>query len=76
MTLTLGKAPLAECHTRQSDQYRPFLLVFPILSKQTKDTSQSTHEIIEFQCGSLRFVHIVRHSFFETFSNVYHSLDI
>jgi hypothetical protein len=35
---------------------------------------RSTHEIIEFQCGSLRFVHIARHSFLETFSNFYHSL--
>jgi hypothetical protein len=37
---------------------------------------RSTHEIIEFQCGSLRFLHIVRHSILETFSNFYHSLYI
>jgi hypothetical protein len=28
---------------------------------------RTTHEIIEFQCGSLRFLHIVRYSFLETF---------
>jgi hypothetical protein len=37
---------------------------------------RTTLEIIDFQCGSLRFVHIVRHNFLETFSNFYHSLYI
>jgi hypothetical protein len=37
---------------------------------------RTTHEIIEFQCGSLRFVHIARHSFLEFFSIFYHSLYI
>jgi hypothetical protein len=52
--ITLGKEPIlvssswffAECHgsdTRQSDQYTPFLFVFPIPSKQTKDISQISH---------------------------------
>jgi hypothetical protein len=51
---TLGKEPIpvsrswffAECYgpdTRQSDQYTPFLFVFPILSIQTKDISQISH---------------------------------
>jgi hypothetical protein len=51
---TLGKEPIpvprswffAECYgpdTRQSDQYTPFLFVFPIPSKQTKDISQISH---------------------------------
>jgi hypothetical protein len=35
-----AKHLFAECHTRQSDQYAPFLFVFPIPSKQTKDISQ------------------------------------
>jgi hypothetical protein len=34
-----AKHLFADCHTRQSDQYTPFLFVFPILSKQTKDIS-------------------------------------
>jgi hypothetical protein len=34
-----AKHLFVECHTRQSDQYTPFLFVFPILSKQTKDIS-------------------------------------
>jgi hypothetical protein len=37
-----AKPLFAEC-TRQSDQYTPFLFVFPIPSKQTKDTSQISH---------------------------------
>jgi hypothetical protein len=51
---TLDKEPVpvprswffAECYgsdTRQSDQYAPFLFVFPIPSKQTKDISQISH---------------------------------
>jgi hypothetical protein len=54
MVLTLGKAPLcrvlhsakhlfAECYTRQSDQYTPFLFVFPIPTKRIKDISQISH---------------------------------
>jgi hypothetical protein len=35
-----------------------------------------THEIIEFQCSSLRFLHILPHNFIETFSNFYHILYI
>jgi hypothetical protein len=27
----------AECYTRQSDQYTPFIFIFAIPSKQTKD---------------------------------------
>jgi hypothetical protein len=38
MVLTLGKVPLC-----RSDQYTPFLFVFPIPSKQTKDISQISH---------------------------------
>jgi hypothetical protein len=52
--ITLGKEPIsmprswffAECYgsdTRQSDQYTPFLFVFPIPSKQIKDISQISH---------------------------------
>jgi hypothetical protein len=52
--ITLGKEPIlvprswffVECYgsdTRQSDQYTPFLFVFPIPSKQTKDISQISH---------------------------------
>jgi hypothetical protein len=54
MALTLSKAPLcrvshsakhlfAEYHTRQSDQYTPFLFVFYIPSKQIKDTTYTSH---------------------------------
>jgi hypothetical protein len=38
-----AKYLFAECHTRQSDQYTPFLFVFTIPSKQTKDISQISH---------------------------------
>jgi hypothetical protein len=38
-----AKRCFAECYTRQSDQYTPFLFVFPIPSKQTKDISQISH---------------------------------
>jgi hypothetical protein len=38
-----AKRCFAECNTRQSDQYTPFLFVFPIPSKQTKDISQISH---------------------------------
>jgi hypothetical protein len=38
-----AKHLFAECDTRQRDQYTPFLFVFPILSKQTKDISQISH---------------------------------
>jgi hypothetical protein len=39
---------------------------------------RTTHEIIEFQCGSLRFVHIGRHSVLEpyTSSNTASTYDI
>jgi hypothetical protein len=44
MTLTLGKAYFfAECYTRQSDQYTPFLFIFSIPSKQTKDITYTSH---------------------------------
>jgi hypothetical protein len=33
-------------------------------------------EIIEFQCSSLRFLHILPHNFLKTFSNFYHNLYI
>jgi hypothetical protein len=33
----LAKHLFAECYTQQSDQYTPFLFVFAIPSKQTKD---------------------------------------
>ena len=56
---TLGKESIpvprswffAECYgldTRQSDQYTPFLFVFPIPSKQTKDISQISHIYITY----------------------------
>jgi hypothetical protein len=35
-----AKLLFAECNTLQSDHYTPFLFVFSISSKQTKDTSQ------------------------------------
>jgi hypothetical protein len=38
-----AKSLFVECDTRQSDQYTPFLFVFPIPSKQTKDISQISH---------------------------------
>jgi hypothetical protein len=31
---------------------------------------------LDLMCGSLRFLHVVRHSFLKTFSNFYHSLYI
>jgi hypothetical protein len=37
---------------------------------------RSTLKLYDFMCRSLRFLHIVRHSFLETFSNFYHSLYI
>jgi hypothetical protein len=49
--ITLGKEPIpvprswffAECYTRQSDQYTHFSFVFYIPSKQTKDTTYTSH---------------------------------
>ena len=49
--ITLGKEPIpvprswffAECYTRQSDQYAPFLFVFCIPSTQTKDITYISH---------------------------------
>jgi hypothetical protein len=38
-----AKHLFAECHTRQSDQYTLFLFVFYIPSKQTKDTTYTSH---------------------------------
>jgi hypothetical protein len=38
-----AKHLFAECYTRQSDQYTPFLFIFPIPAKQTKDISQISH---------------------------------
>jgi hypothetical protein len=38
-----AKYLFAECHTRQSDQYIPFLFILPIPSKQIKYISQISH---------------------------------
>jgi hypothetical protein len=38
-----AKRCFVECYTRQSDKYTPFLFVFPIPFKQTKDISQISH---------------------------------
>jgi hypothetical protein len=45
MVIALGKATFAECYTRQSDQDVPFLFVFAVPSKQTKDIYHSHHII-------------------------------
>ena len=45
MVIALGKEPFAECYTRQSDQDVPFLFVFAVPSKQTKDIYHSHHII-------------------------------
>jgi hypothetical protein len=37
---------------------------------------RTTHEIIEFHCSSLRFIHILSHNFLETFLNFYYNLYI
>jgi hypothetical protein len=39
-------------------------------------SKRTIHKIIEFQCGPLRFLHIVCYSFLKTFSNFYHNLYI
>jgi hypothetical protein len=40
-----AKIPFAECYTRQSDHEVPFLFVFTVPSKQTKDISFTSHYI-------------------------------
>jgi hypothetical protein len=37
---------------------------------------RSTLKLYDFMCSSLRFLHIVSHTFVETFSNFYHTLYI
>jgi hypothetical protein len=41
-----------------------------------KNPSRSTLKLYDFMCRPLRFLHIVRHKFLETFSNFYRSLYI